>query len=66
MATFSKRGDYWRAEVRRRGYPAQSRSFDTKPDAQAWARSVESEIDRGIWRDNREAERTTLADALDR
>ncbi|SCX48645.1 site-specific integrase [Variovorax sp. EL159] len=66
MASFDKRGEFWRAQIRRNGYPLQSRTFDTKPEAQAWARSVESDMDRGTYRDNREAESTTLAEALDR
>jgi len=31
-----------------------------------WARKEESEIERGVWRDTSEAERTTLAQCLDR
>ena len=66
MATFKKRGKYWQAQVRRVGHDHQSRSFDSKGDAEAWARQVENEIDRGIFFDRREAERTTLADAFER
>jgi hypothetical protein len=60
MASITKRGDYWRAFVRRRGYPQQTRTFDTKASAEAWARRVESEIDRGVFVDRTEAERNTL------
>ncbi len=36
MATFEKRGDLqWRAKVRRRGFPLQTRTFFTKADAEA-------------------------------
>lgn len=66
MASFDKRGKYWRAQVRRRGYPSQTQSFDTKAEAEIWARSVESAMDRGLWTDNREASRTTLREALER
>jgi integrase len=66
MASFDKRGRYWRAQVRRRGYPPQTQSFDTKGEAEIWARSVESAMDRGLWTDNREASRTTLREALER
>lgn len=62
MASITKRGDYWRAFVRRRGYPQQTRTFDTKASAEAWARRVESEIDRGVFVDRTEAERNTLGD----
>ena len=66
MATIRQRGNYWQAQVRRRGHEPYSHSFDTKAQAEAWARSVESEMDRGIYLDRKEAERTTLAEAFER
>jgi integrase len=66
MASITKRGKYWRAQVRRRGYPEQFSSFDTKAEADAWARNIENQMDRGIWVSRKEAERTTLGEALER
>jgi len=66
MATVTKRGKYWRAQVRRLGYPPQHKTFDTHAEAEAWTRVVESEMDRGIFASRVEAERTTLAEALKR
>jgi len=66
MASIWKRGNYWRAAVRRQGYPEQTRTFDAKGDAEAWARRLESEMDRGIFVDRTEAERNTLDDLLKR
>jgi integrase len=67
MATISKRGPYqWRAQVRRHGYPAQSKTFNTKAEAEAWAKMIESEMARGIWVSRSEAEATTLYEALKR
>ncbi|HEF4840588.1 TPA: site-specific integrase [Burkholderia vietnamiensis] len=66
MASIWKRGHYWRAAVRRQGYPEQTRTFDTKGDAEAWARRLESEMDRGLFVDRTEAERNTLGDLLER
>jgi len=66
MASISKRGLFWRAQIRTKGYPSQSRTFDTRAAAEKWARLVESEMDRGIFIDRSEAERTSLSDALDR
>lgn len=43
MATFQKRGDTWRAIVRKRGRYA-SDSFRTKTEAQAWALAKELEL----------------------
>ncbi|WP_103852211.1 tyrosine-type recombinase/integrase [Burkholderia pseudomallei] len=66
MAYISQRGEYWRAEVRRRGYKPVYRTFDTKQQAQQWARRVEGEMDAGSFVDRSAAERTTLAEALKR
>src|SRR5436309_8073565 len=66
MATFEKRGPFWRVKIRRTGLPAQTRTFDSKTDAQQWARSLETEIDNGLLVDRRVAERTTLAEILER
>ncbi|VVE01344.1 site-specific integrase [Pandoraea nosoerga] len=67
MAAITKRGPYqWRAQVRRHGYPAQSKTFNTKAEAEAWAKMIESEMARGIWVSRCEAEATTLYEALNR
>ena len=52
--------------IRRKGWPEQSRTFDTKADAERWARAVEGEMDRGIFVSRKEAESTTLGEALER
>ena len=56
----------WQAHIRRRGFPAQVRTFNTKTEAQAWAATIESEIARGVFISRSEAEGTTLSEALDR
>ncbi len=56
----------WQAHIRRRGYPAQVRTFDTKAEAEAWAAGIEHEIARGVFVSRAEAESTSLAEALDR
>ena len=56
----------WQAQVRRKGYPSQIRTFDRKTDAKKWARKVEHEIDEGSWRNVKEASNITLAQAIDR
>ena len=66
MATFEKRGPFWRVKIRRAGLPAQTRTFDNKTQAQQWARNVESNIDKGIVVDRRVAERLSLAEILER
>jgi len=66
MATFERRGDYWRVKVRRTGFPAQTRTFDNKALAERWAREVENDMDRGDFVDRSEAEKNTLGAVLDR
>jgi integrase len=72
MATINSREDQdgitigWQAIVRKKGYPSQTKTFRTKRDAEAWARTIESEMDRGVWRDRSRAEATSVADLLDR
>lgn len=67
MASITKRGELqWQVKVRRKGWPPQSATFNTRAEAEKWARSVESEMDRGTYQDNSEAQRTTLFEALAR
>lgn len=66
MATFIKRGDAWRCQIRRKGHPTLSATFDTKAEAQRWAAGIEGDMARARFVDSREAQRTTLGDALRR
>ena len=66
MPTIVKRGTVWQAKIRRRGVPTLSRTFDLKADAEAWAREMEREVQRGsivMLRDD--AARTTMDWAVD-
>ncbi len=71
MATFvQRRGPngkrVWQALVRRRGYPQQTRTFDSKGKAETWAGGIESAMGQGTFVSSAEAEGTTLAEALER
>jgi len=67
MATFRKRGNLqWEARIRRKGWPVTCKTFETKSDAEAWAREIEGEMDRGVFVSRTEAENTTLSEAFDR
>ena len=66
MAYYEKRGDAWRAQIRRKGYPTLSATFDTKAEAQRWAAEIEGDMSRSRFVDTREAESTTLTEALTR
>lgn len=67
MATFEQReSGWWQAKIRRKGHKVQSQTFEKKIEAEAWARDIENQMDRGIFQDRREAESTTLRTALER
>jgi len=56
MATFDNRGDVqWRVQIRRKGYPVVRKTFNSRAEAEAWARVVEGEMDRGIFASRTEA-----------
>lgn len=65
MATIRKTvHDTWQVQIRRKGYPTQSSTFDKKSEAEAWARNVEGEMDKGEFKDRRNARNTTLYEVL--
>ncbi len=67
MATIRRKGSFqWHVQVRKKGYPSQTRTLESKQNAEVWARMVESEMDRGVFVSRAEAEKTTLNDAFDR
>ena len=47
MASIRFRNGRYHAQIRRRGYPQQTKSFITKRDATAWARQAETQLDQG-------------------
>lgn len=67
MATITKRKTGWSVQIRRKGYPQQTRTLSTKAEAQAWAREQEGRIDRAFAPVNlRLLKGTTLRDLLNR
>lgn len=66
MASIRQRGERWQARITRHGFPPEVKSFRTRQEAEAWARSVEVEVDKGVYQSRTTAERTTLADILQR
>ena len=67
MATIRKLRGRWQAQVRRRGLKARAKSFDTKGEAERWARDLETQVDRfGIAPDSKILESTTLGAILRR
>lgn len=67
MATFRKRGPYqWQAQVRKKGQPLQTKTFETRAQAEQWSRAIEVEMDKGVFVSRAEAESTTLKELLER
>lgn len=67
MASIRKKGEYqWHCQVRRKGYPTQTRTFETRAEAENWALVVESEMVRGTFVSRASAERATLRDLITR
>ena len=67
MASFRKRGPWqWQAQVRKKGQPLQTRTFETRALAEQWARAIEVEMDKGVFVSRVEAESTTLKELLER
>lgn len=67
MATIRKRGDFqWQAQIRRKGFPEVSKTFELKVDAEDWARDVERDMRRGVFIDRREGESTTFTQLINK
>lgn len=67
MASIVERGPYqFQATVRRKGFPTKSKTFESRQEAQDWAKVVEADMIRGAFVDRRELECTTLRDLLKR
>jgi len=66
MASIRQRAGRWQARVTRKGYPPETNTFDIYEDALKWARSIETDIDRGLYFNRTTAEQLTLRQALDR
>lgn len=67
MATITPRGPYrFEVQIRRKGYPSQTKTFSTREEAELWAMETELAMRRGTWVCRKEGETTTVAEALER
>jgi integrase len=66
MTTIRKRGGRYHVQIRKAGQPSLTKSFVKKSDAQTWAKSIESKIERGVFHATSEAEQTTLTSLNER
>lgn len=62
MASILPVGGKWRALIRRKGHKSICKTFRTKTEAQAWARRIESDLERG---NPVTEERASVADMID-
>lgn len=67
MASIIKRGPHqFQAQVRRKGYPTQTRTFESNRDAEDWTKKIELEMRQRTFIDRSEAERTSFHEILER
>ena len=66
MASIRFRSNKWQARVSRKGEQSLVKTFQSKEDAQRWARSVEVEWDRGTYTNIHQAQKTTFGELIER
>lgn len=66
MANIRKRAKGWHVQIRKKGYDPIYATFDTKAEAERWAKQVESDMARSRFVDTSEADALTISDALAR
>ncbi|WP_082903813.1 DUF2188 domain-containing protein [Devosia elaeis] len=66
MANIRNRNGRWQAQVRRQGSDTLTKTFPTRKEALAWARSQEHQIDNGRAVVRPQSDKATLGDLLDR
>lgn len=65
MATIRNKGpSQWHVQIRKKGYPTQTRTFRSKRDAQNWANEIETEMYHGRFHNQRNYHRTTLGELI--
>ena len=65
MATIRKRGGLWHTQIRKKGFPPQTKTFRTKAAATAWSRRLEMSMDSGSWIDARESRSVLIEHIVD-
>jgi len=66
MASFRKRAGRWQARVNQAGASPLVKTFDTKSDAERWARAIQRDIDLGTYLSRNDAETTTVSQVIER
>jgi integrase len=66
MASIRFRSNKWQARVSRKGEQSLVKTFQSKEDAERWARSIEVEWDRGTYTNIHQAQKTTFGELIER
>lgn len=66
MASFRQRAGKWQARVSVKGFPTETRSFNTKSDAQRWSRELEYAMDCGVYKNQAQADDLLFRDVMQR
>lgn len=66
MASIRNRNGKWQARITRKGQLPVAKSFQSKEDAQRWARQIESDMDKSSYTNLVLAERTLFKDVIER
>ncbi|WP_211461179.1 hypothetical protein [Collimonas silvisoli] len=66
MASIIKIGKRWRAQIRRKGFPDATQTFNTKARAQEWATKTEADMRALKYQDERIISDMTLSTLIDR
>ena len=66
MASIRFRSNKWQARISRKGEQSLVKTFQSKEDAERWARSVEVEWDKGTYQNTHQAQKTTFGELIER
>ncbi len=66
MASIRFRSNKWQARVSRKEEQSLVKTFQSKEDAERWARSIEVEWDKGTYQNTHQAQKTTFGELIER
>ena len=66
MASIRFRTNKWQARVSRKGEQSLVKTFQSREDAEKWARSIEVEWDKGTYQNTHQAQKTNFGELIER
>jgi integrase len=66
LASIIRVGEKWRAQVRRKGHPTITRTFNKKAQAERWAHDAEMQVRGGAFQDERKLAEFTIRGLIER